>query len=257
MALAVLVVDRHAAVEQLAKLGRVERLGDLDREQGLGLVEQEAAVAVGAGDQRLARLGGEREAGALERLGAADQLLERCMVEPAQDQHLAARQQRGVELEARVLGRRADQRHRAVLDVGQEAVLLRAIEAVDLVHEQQGLLAGSRGGPRFGEDLLEVGDAREDRGDRDEAHADGIGEQARDGRLAGARRPPQDHRGEAAGRDHPPDRAVGAGQMLLPDDLVERLRPQPVGERRIGARGASAARAGTSGRRTGRPSPRT
>ena len=39
-----------------------------------------------------------------------------------------------------------------------------------------------------------------------------------------------------AGGDHPPDRAVGPGQMLLADDLVERSRPQPVGERRVGGR---------------------
>ena len=45
-----------------------------------------------------------------------------------------------------------------------------------------------------------------------------------------------------AGRDHPADRAVGAGQMLLPDDLVERRRPQAVGERRIGRRRLGRAR---------------
>ena len=38
------------------------------------------------------------------------------------------------------------------------------------------------------------------------------------------------------GRDHPPDRALGAGQVLLADHLVERARAQPVGERRVGAR---------------------
>ena len=236
MALAVLVVDRHAAVEQFGQLGRAERLGDLDREEGFGLVEQEAAVAVGAGDQRVARFRRDGQGAVLDRFGAADQLLECVMVEPPQDQHLAARQKRGVELEARVLGRRADQGDGAVLDIGQEAVLLGAVEAVDLVHEQQGLLSGAGGGLRLGEDLLEVGNAREDRRDGDEAQADGVGEQARDAGLAGAGRSPQDHRGEPARRDHPADRAVGAGQMLLADDLVERCRPQPVGERRIGRR---------------------
>ena len=83
MALAVLVVDRHAAVQQLGELGGAERLGDLDREQSLGLVEQEAAVAVGAGDQRLARFGRDRQRTAFDCLGAADQLVERVMVEPA------------------------------------------------------------------------------------------------------------------------------------------------------------------------------
>ena len=85
------------------------------------------------------------------------------MVEPPQDQHLAARQERGVDLEARIFGRRSDQRDGAVLDVGKEAVLLRAIEAMDLVHEQQGLLARAGGGARFGEYLLEIGDSRKDR----------------------------------------------------------------------------------------------
>ena len=46
------------------------------------------------------------------------------MIEPAQDQHLAARQKRRVELEARVLSGRADEGDGAILDIGQEAVLL-------------------------------------------------------------------------------------------------------------------------------------
>ena len=151
-----------------------------------------------------------------------------------EDQHLRAAEQRGVELEAGVLGRRADQRHRAVLDKGQEAVLLGAVEAVDLVDEQQGSLAHPGRCPGFGEGLLEVGDAREHRADRGEAHAHRVGEQPGDAGLAGARRPPQDHRGQLAGRHHPPDRAFGSGQVLLADHLAERMRAQPVGERRVG-----------------------
>ena len=79
--------------------------------------------------------------GPFERLGPVEQLAERGGVEPVEDQHLRAAEQRGVEFEAGVLGRRADQRDRAALDEGQEAVLLRAVEAVDLVHEQQRALA--------------------------------------------------------------------------------------------------------------------
>jgi hypothetical protein len=81
------------------------------------------------------------------------------MIESPQDQHLAARQERGVDFEARVLGRRTNQRDGAILDIRQESVLLGAIEAVDLVHEQQGLLARAGGGARLGEDLLEVRDS--------------------------------------------------------------------------------------------------
>src|SRR5205085_6517195 len=54
MALAVLVVDRNPAVQQVAELGRPERLRDVDREQSLDLVQDEAAVAISTGNQRFA-----------------------------------------------------------------------------------------------------------------------------------------------------------------------------------------------------------
>ena len=46
------------------------------------------------------------------------------------------RQERGVDLEVRILGRRPDERDRAILDVGKQGVLLGLVEAVDLVEEQ-------------------------------------------------------------------------------------------------------------------------
>ena len=53
------------------------------------------------------------------------------------------RKQRGVHLEVRVLGRRADQRHQPLLDRGQQRVLLSLVEAVDLVEEEDRRLARS------------------------------------------------------------------------------------------------------------------
>src|SRR5256712_10516360 len=53
-----------------------------------------------------------------------------------QDEYATPRQQRAPELEARVLGRRADQGDRAVLDPREEGVLLRLVEVVDLIAEQ-------------------------------------------------------------------------------------------------------------------------
>ena len=55
--------------------------------------------------------------------------------------HARARQQRADDLERRILGGRADERQRAVLDVRQEGVLLRLVEAMHLVEEQHGRLA--------------------------------------------------------------------------------------------------------------------
>jgi len=58
-----------------------------------------------------------------------------------------------------------------------------------------------------------------------------VRQETRDRRLAAARRAPQDHRGELPARHHPPDRPLGTQQMILPDDVGEALRPQPVGQR--------------------------
>ena len=52
------------------------------------------------------------------------------------DEHAAPRQQGRVDLERRVLGRRADQGDGPVLDGRQEGVLLGLVEAMDLVDEE-------------------------------------------------------------------------------------------------------------------------
>ena len=83
----------------------------------------------------------ERQRAPLDRLGAGEQLLQRLPVERPEDQHARARQKRRVQLERRVLGGGADQRDGAVLHDRQEGVLLRAVEAVDLVDEEERALA--------------------------------------------------------------------------------------------------------------------
>ena len=89
----------------------------------------------------------------------------------------------------------------------------------------------SRRDARHLEGLLEIGDAGEDRRHLLEDEAGGAGEQPRDRRLAGARRPPEDDRRHAPGRDHAGQDAFGTGEMVLPDDVGELLRPQAVGQR--------------------------
>ena len=69
-------------------------------------------------------------------------------VERLEHKHLAAREQRRIEAEAGILGRRADQGDGAPLDVGKEGVLLGPVEAVDLVTEQDRAPAEPRGAPR-------------------------------------------------------------------------------------------------------------
>ena len=85
--------------------------------------------------------------------------------------------------------------------------------------------------PRHLEHLLEVGNTGKDRRNLLEGQPRIAGKQPCNRRLAGAGRPPEDHRAERAGADHPRQRTVLAGQVLLADHLRQRRRPQPVGQR--------------------------
>ena len=120
-------------VEDLAGLGGAPDF--------LGQRQRRAAVAVGHAQQHRPRLLVERQRPALGLLGARQQLLEALLAKRMERQHPRARQKRGVELEGRVLGGRADQDDGAVLHDRQEAVLLGAVEAMDLVDEEQRLAA--------------------------------------------------------------------------------------------------------------------
>ena len=119
---------------------------------------------------------------------------------------------------------------------GQQRVLLGLAEAVDLVEEEDGLLAVAAGGAAGalddGPDLL---DARGDRGELDEALVGGLADHVRQGRLAGAGRAPEDHRRRAGGAaaalaDEAAQRRARLQQMLLADDLVEGARAHPDSE---------------------------
>src|SRR3954451_14999074 len=92
-------------------------------------------------------------------LGAGDQAAEGNVVEPFQDEDLAAGQQRPVEFKAGILCGRANEHDGAVLDVGQKGILLGAIKAVDLVDKQQGALANLTPSLRRLEDLSQIRDA--------------------------------------------------------------------------------------------------
>ena len=120
-----------------------------------------------------------------------------------------------------------------LLDVREQRVLLRAVEAVDLVEEEDRALAllAQAGAGALG-DLAHVLHARGDGRQRLERLAGGAGDEAGDGGLAGAGRAPEDHRREPVGLDQDPQRLPGPEQVLLADDLVERAGPQAGRERR-------------------------
>jgi hypothetical protein len=66
-----------------------------------------------------------------------------------------------------------------------------------------------------------------------EARAAFLRQQSRERRLAGARRTPKDERGQRAfALNDAPQKAALADQLSLSDELVERARAHPLGERR-------------------------
>ena len=161
----------------------------------------------------------------------------------------AAREQRRDDLEGRVLGGGADEGDHAVLDVGQDRVLLRLVEAMDLVDEEDGALA-VHPAPllRLVHDLAQVGHAGGDGGDGREVGAGEAGDDAGQGGLAAARRPPEDHRGHLVGLDALAQHAALAHQVLLAHELVQRARAHAGGQRRL----ALGAGAGLVGEQAGR-----
>ena len=158
--------------------------------------------------------------------------LELRLGQPLEHVHPAPRQQGRDHLEGRILGRRADQGHGAALDVGQERVLLSLVEAVDLVDEQDRALAAERQTVLgLGDQAADLLDSREHGGERREVGPGVRGEEGGKGRLPGARRAPQDHRVKVARLDGGAEQSPGPEQVRLANELVERLRPHPLGQR--------------------------
>ena len=218
-----------------APVGVADVLGFGERRRALEDVERRPGVAAGERDEVLEGVVGEADAAVRPERPRQPALLvgER----PADDgsdlvvgQRLEPpdahpRQQRRVDLEVGVLGRRADQRDRPVLDVGEERVLLGLVEAMDLVEEEdapravevESLLGlGDRG--------ADLDDARHDSGQRREMGADLGREQAGEAGLAGPGRSPQQERREVAAGDPATERAAFTDEVLLARRTPSRLR---------------------------------
>ena len=118
---------------------------------------------------------------------------------------------------------------------GQQRVLLRLRESVDLVEEEdRGLAVQVALGQRLLHDLAHIPDSGRHRGEFDEAPARGAGHGLGERRLAGAGRAPEDHRGRP-GRGirirERHQRRARAKQMSLARDLGEGHRTHPHRER--------------------------
>ena len=227
---------RHAALG----VADVLRLGD--RESGLQNVQRLSRVAGGEPHQKLERTVGECHAAFRPKIAAEtafhvgerppDERCDLVVGERLQAVYAESREQRRVDLEVGVLGGRPDEGHRAVLDMGQERVLLRLVETVYLIDEQQRLRAvEAEPLARFGDDRPDFGDAAHDGGDCDEASGYRLRQHTGKARLAASGRPPQEYRSEVALLEGSPEGSAFADEVLVAHDLIESPRAHPGGER--------------------------
>ena len=141
------------------------------------------------------------------RKGTAEQLEHVPFLERVQLIDPAAREQGRDDLEEGVLCRGAHEHHEPVLDGRQQRVLLRLVEAMDLVEKEDRALPARRAavlGAR--EHVADLGTAGLDRRLLLEGRARVDGEHPGERRLAGAGRPVQDHRVRLALLDRRPQR---------------------------------------------------
>ncbi len=236
VAVALLVVRQRAALERV--------LGALERDRlavGRGLArelerrERGAGVTAGAAGEEREDVVADRMVAALAAVERpAQQHLDVGRRERAQLVDLRAGEQRGVDLEVRVLGRRPDERDEPLLDRGQERVLLGLVEAVDLVEEEDRRLAGALAAVVGAlEHLADLGAPGLDGAELLERGARGRGDDPGDRRLPRAGRPVEDHRVRPPLLDRGAQRGAGAEHVLLADDLVERSRAHARGERPV------------------------
>src|SRR5206468_5473320 len=106
--------------------------------------------------------------------------------------------------------------------------LLGAIEAMNLIDEKERALSSFAPPACRVESFLEIGNARKDCRHLLEDKAGFAGKKPRDGRLAGARRAPQDDGWDPAGAQQPGQYAIRPGDVILTDHIGELGGPQYV-----------------------------
>jgi hypothetical protein len=162
--------------------------------------------------------------------GAAEDDHHLLAFERRDDHHLRPRQQRGVHFERRIFRGGADEDDVSRFDKRQKGVLLRLVESVDLVDEDDRLRAAGLPFPaRFLHQRPDLFDRAAGGGERDELGPGLIGDDARQGGFSGTGRPPEDHRGDAIALDGGAQEASFAEELVESDDVFEGARTQSFG----------------------------
>jgi len=129
--------------------------------------------------------------------------------------------------------RRADETQRPALQMRQQHVLLRLVEAVDFIHKQdRRLVVEPQVLPRMLRLLADVRHAALHAAERDEARLRLLGDDVRQRRLPHARRPVEDQRREAVRLHRAAQQLPLRQDVPLPGILIQRARPHARGQRR-------------------------
>jgi len=208
-------------------------VGHLARELEGG--ERSATVTAGKRDDLLEGLVGElvgpREA-VLVAHGAAKQHAHGLVIERLELDHPRTRDERGVDLEVGILGGGTDEDDGSVLHRVEEGILLRAVEAVDLVDEEYRAAGHGEKAALGGVDLAaEVLDRTRDGRDLHELGVRGVGDDARERGLARTGRTVEDDRREGVVLDGTTQPRSVTHRLLLSDVPVEGLRTHAHGKR--------------------------
>src|SRR3989442_6089036 len=149
------------------------------------------------------------------------------VVQWLEDEDATPRQQRARQLEGWILGRGADERDDAVLDPGEKRILLRLVEPMDLVAEEDRALPLILQ-PLLGlsDDFAHSRDAFGHRGKRLEVPVGIIRDDLGERSFAGARRGPEDARSQIAPADQIAERFPRTEEGLLTAELLDRLGAQ-------------------------------
>ena len=241
MLLALLVVEQGLLFQTL-----LHRLAcDLDRVLFHFAVQHDdlqsgkscARIAVGEDGKRFQKIVRDLHPLSAKPLGCAE-----CAAQKPQDvlllqrlehEDAAARQKGAVDLERRILRRRADQDDAPLLHERQKSVLLCLVEAMNLIDEEDRPLAVGRVLLGLLHDRADLPDAARHGGKVDEPRLRLSCDDACQGRLADARRPPEDHREDLVLGDELREHLPPTHEMLLPHIVRQPFRSHACRQRQI------------------------
>ena len=241
MLLALLVVEQRLLLQAL--LHRLAR--DLDRILFHLAVQNDdlqgrkgcTSVAVGEHGKRLQKIVRNLHLLIAKTLGHCERTAQKpqdvLLLQRLEHEDAAARQKSAVDLERRVLRRRADEDDASLFHERQKSILLRLVEAMNLVDEEDRALAVRRVLLRLLHDRANLLDAARHGGKVDETSLRLPRNDACERRLADARRSPEDHREDLVLGDELREHLSLAHEVLLPHIVRQPFRSHACRQRQI------------------------